>query len=85
VYAEEWKMVRNGKAVGMMDWRNAGHAEKMPISLSFCTRAYRSAVDIWFNATIWISSDLDKDDYSSAAKARTKSHRRQQLGPANAK
>jgi hypothetical protein len=69
----------------MMDWRNAVHVEKMSISLNFCTRAYPSAVDIWFNATTWISFDLDKDDYSSAAKARTKNGQRQQPGQANAK
>jgi hypothetical protein len=62
------KMVRHGKAVGMMDWRNAGHVEKVSMSLKLCTRAHPSAVDIWFNAMIDISSDLDKDDYSSAAK-----------------
>jgi hypothetical protein len=71
VYAEEWKIVMNGKAVGMMDWRNAGHVEKVSMSLGFCTRAYPLEVDIWFNATTWISSDLDMDNYSSAAKART--------------
>jgi hypothetical protein len=78
-------MVRNGKAVGMMDWRNAGHVEKMSMSLNWCTRADPSAVEIWFNATTWISSDLDKDDDSNAAKAKTKNRPRQEPGHANAK
>jgi hypothetical protein len=78
-------MARNGKAVGVLDWRNSGHVEKVSISLGFCARAYPSAADIWLNATTWISSELDKDDYSSAAKTRTKNRRRRQSGQANAK
>jgi hypothetical protein len=78
-------MVKNGKAVGMMDWRNAGHVENVSMSLNSCTRTYPSAVDIWFNATTWISSNFDKDDYSTAAKARTKNRRRQRPGQTNAK
>jgi hypothetical protein len=27
------KMVRNGKAIGMIDWRNAGHVKKVPHSV----------------------------------------------------
>jgi hypothetical protein len=69
----------------MMDWRNAWHFEKVHMSLNVCTQAHPSAVDIWFNVTTWILSDLDKDDYSSVAKARTKDRRRQQPGQANAK
>jgi hypothetical protein len=42
-------------------------------------------VDISFNATTSISSDLAKDDYSSGAKARTKNRRRRQPDEANAK
>jgi hypothetical protein len=78
-------MVRNKKALRMMDWRNAWCVEKMSMSLNLCTRAYLLAVDIRFNATKWISSDVDKDDYSMAAKATTKNRRRQQPGQANAK
>jgi hypothetical protein len=69
----------------MMDWIYAGYVEKVSMSLTFCTRAHPSAVDIWFNAMAWISSDLDKYDYSSAAKARTMSRRRPQPGQLNAK
>jgi hypothetical protein len=71
-------MVRNGKAVGMMNWRNAGQVKKPSMSLDFCMRVYPSPVDVSFNATAWISSGLDKDDYSRAAKARTKNRLRQQ-------
>jgi hypothetical protein len=78
------KVVRNGKAVGMIDWRNAGHVETVSVSQNSCTRAYPSAVDIRFKATTGISFDFDKDDYSNAAKARTKNRGRQQPGQANA-
>jgi hypothetical protein len=64
--------MRNGEGVDMIDWRNAGHVENVSVSLDFCTRAYPSAVDIWFTAKTWISSGLDEGDYSSTAKARTK-------------
>jgi hypothetical protein len=83
--AEEWKNGEELKGCRYDGLEKCSHVEKVITSLSFCTRAYPSAADIRFNATTRISSDLDKDDYSSAAKARTKNCRRQQPRQDNAK
>jgi hypothetical protein len=40
------EMVRNGKVVCMMDWRDAGHVENVSVSLHFCTRVHPSAGNI---------------------------------------
>jgi hypothetical protein len=64
------EMLRDRKAASLMDWRIAGCIAIMHPSLYYCTRAYPLMIDVSLDTRTWIHSELDKDDCTSAAKAR---------------